>query len=548
MMARAIVIGIAVVAVGVAFATSGNDDDPSQGTTGGPVRLGFLYSTDTADLLEPLIEDFNASRVEVDGRRVVVEGEAVPSGVAETAISEERANPVIWGPASSLWGRLLNHHVDSAWAPDQNPSLVRSPQVIAMWEPLARALGWPSASIGWTDILALATDPAGWGSVGRPHFGKFKLGHTNPNSSTSGLSAVAAMYYAVAGGLTAEDVARAGVRQSVREIERSIVHYGDTAGDFLDQMGRYGPDYAHAVAVQETSLVQFNAEANGTKLVAIYPAEGTFVADYPLIVLRAPWVDDAERAGAEFFNEWLAPRITPELASKYAYRAPGAHRIPSPVDRAHGADPAQPEAVLQAPAPDVLAAVQQNWNEDRKPANVMIVVDTSGSMGQQRRLARAQVALEAFLDEFRAEDRVGLVTFGSEVFHTVDVAPLRDNEEELRETIRDLIPSGKSAVYDAVQEGFSSIRALEDDTRINAVVVLADGGDDASTSTLDELERELSRACGPEQTAVPIVTVAYGGGADRRALERITEACQGRALSAQPADIDEVFRTLALLF
>ena len=356
------------------------------------------------------------------------------------------------------------------------------------------------------------------------------------------------MYYAVGGGLTAEDIERPGVRRAVREIERSIVHYGDTAGDFLDQMGRYGPDYAHAVAVQETSLVQFNADARGTKLVAIYPAEGTFVADYPLIVLRAPWVDDAERAGGEFFNEWLAPRITPELAATYAYRAPGAHQIPAPVDRAHGADPAQPEAVVQAPAPDVLAAVQQNWNEDRKPANVMLVVDTSGSMGQGARLARAQVALEAFLDELRAEDRVGLVTFGSEVFQTIGVAPLGENETMLRETIRDLIPSGRSALYDAVREAFSSIRALEDDTRINAVVILADGDDDASLSTLAEVEREISRACGPEQTAVPIVTVAYGGGAVRRALERIAEACQGRALSAEPANIDEVFRTLALLF
>ncbi len=541
-------MAVAAVAVGIAFATSDGDGGSTARPQSEPVQLGFLYSTDTADLLEPFIEEFNGAGLEVAGRRIVVEGRAIPSGQAETAISEQRVKPVIWGPASSLWGRLLNHHVDGTWVANQNPSLVRSPQVIAMWEPLARALGWPEAAIGWTDILALATSPAGWGSVGRPHFGTFKLGHTNPNSSTSGLSAVAAMYYAIGEGLTPDDVARPRVRKAVREIERAIVHYGETAGDFLDQMARYGPDYAHAVAVQETSLVQFNAENKGAKLVAIYPAEGTFVADYPLIVLRAPWVDEAERAGAELFNEWLSPRITPELAARYAYRAPDTHRILSPVDGAHGADPAQPEAVLQAPVPDVLAAVQQNWNEDRKPANVMLVVDTSGSMGQRGRLARAQAALEAFLDDLRTEDRVGLVTFGSDVFRPVDIAPLRDNESELRETIGDLIPSGKAAVYDAVREGFAAVRALEDETRINAVIVLADGVDDASTTTLDELEAELSLGCAPEESAVPVITVAYGAGADRDALGQIAAACQGRALTAERNDVEDVFRTIALLF
>jgi Ca-activated chloride channel family protein len=545
--ARALVVAVAAAAVGVAFATS--DEVQSAGREiSEPIRLDFVYSSDTEELLEPLIEEFDAEGPTYAGRQIVVEGEAVNSGVAETAIAEGRMKPVIWGPVSSLWGRLLNHDAGEPWVADENQSIVRSPQVIAMWQPLARALGWPDEPVGWNDIVALATAPDGWASRGRPEYGKFKLGHTNPNSSTSGLSAVAAMYYAVAGGWTPEQLERPGVRRTVRRVERAIVHYGATADDFLAQMARYGQSYAHAVAVQEEDMVAFNATTDGAKLLAIYPSEGTFVADYPFVVLQAPWVGEDEREAAELFRRWLLPRISPELAAKFNFRAPGASTTVAPVDPAHGADPSQPEAALELPPPDVIATIQDNWNVDRKPANVMLVVDTSGSVGQGRLLEPQQEALEAFLDGLRPNDRVGLVTFGSEVHQSVPPAPFGTDEQVLRQGIEDLLPGGKSALYDGVLAGFSAIRALEDETRINAVVVLADGGDEGSSITLDKLVRDAEAACGAEGAAIPIVTVAYGADADEKALARIAGACQGQALSATPEDIVEVFQGIGLLF
>ena len=548
LIARAVVIAAAAVAVGFAF-VSADDGRSSAEAAGDPIRLHFPMSTDADDeLLLPLIERFNEEGHEIGGRPIVVEGEGIDSGVAETAIAEGTMKPVIWAPASSLWGRLLNHHVGEQWVADVNPELVNSPQVVAMWEPVARALGWPDEPIGWNDLLALATDPEGWASRGKPEYGRFKLGHSNPNASTSGLSAVAAMYYAVAGGLTAEDLEREGVRRAVREIERAIVRYDRTADRFLAQMARYGPDYAHAVGVQERSLVKFNEEHEGAGLVAVYPAEGTFVADYPFIVLDAPWVDAAEREAAEAFQRWLLPEITPELAAGAYFRKPGSHVILPPVDEAHGADPDQPETEISQLAPDVIAAIQDNWNEDRKPANVMLVVDTSASIGREGKLEPQQAALEAFLDTLRPEDHVGLVTFGSEVFQPVPPAPFDESEPELRQAIGDLVPGGSSALYDAVDAGFAQILDLQDESRVNVVVVLADGGDDASSIELQELTRRLRAACQAGGAVVPIFAVAYGGDADEEALTRIAGACQGDVETATPVDIGNVLGDIALLF
>jgi hypothetical protein len=153
-----------------------------------------------------------------------------------------------WLPASSWWLSLLNEK----WA-QQHPSsrpivgsnadaaavLVSSPVVIAMWEPLARLLGWPNKAISWGDIAALSVDPRGWGAVGRPDLGAFTFAHTNPALSNSGLNALAAIAYAAAGkvnNLTCQDVQRADVQALVRNVESSIIYYGESTGFFADQM------------------------------------------------------------------------------------------------------------------------------------------------------------------------------------------------------------------------------------------------------------------------------------------------------------------------
>ena len=188
--ARLIVIAAAAAAVLVAAAGEG---DPARGEEPELV-LRYLYSSDAEKLVVPLIDRYNGEPHRRGGRKVRIDGIKMNSGEAESALAagEERAH--LWTPASSLWGRLLNHNVSAEWVPADNPSLVWSTQVIAMWKPLARALGWPK-KIDWGDILDLATGKRSWAYYGHPEYGKFLLGQTNPGISTSGLSALASDYW-----------------------------------------------------------------------------------------------------------------------------------------------------------------------------------------------------------------------------------------------------------------------------------------------------------------------------------------------------------------
>src|SRR4051812_11704368 len=301
MRGRMLIIGLALVAVAIAFvASAGGDPErpasptatPSPGASppAGALKLSLVYSPEKELLLAPLIKRFNAEHHESAGRVVFIDPKIAASGDAETQIEQGKLRPALWSPASSFWGRLLNYESDRRLVADENPSIVRTPLVIAMFKQLADAYGYPKRKLGYKELGELAT--GGWAAVGKPQFGSFKYVHTNPDFSTSGISAVAASYYAAVGkkeGLTEADVTRG--RPRVRKLERSIVHYGDTTLFIADEMRRRGLGYASAGAMEETTMIDFNRRAgSGERLVAVYPEEGTFFSDNPLMTLQGDWV------------------------------------------------------------------------------------------------------------------------------------------------------------------------------------------------------------------------------------------------------------------
>ena len=63
--------------------------------------------------------------------------------------------------------------------------------------------------------------------------------------------------------------------------------------------------------------------------------------------------------------------------------------------------------MLQLPEPRVLAAIKKAWRRDRKPANILLVLDTSGSMNEEQRLDRAKAGLDVFFRNVEPQDSSG---------------------------------------------------------------------------------------------------------------------------------------------
>jgi Ca-activated chloride channel family protein len=562
MRSRLTILGIAVVVVIVAIVatSSGGGGGGNGGGSGGgkvtkapsgALKIDLVYSPEKEKLLVPLMQKFNSERHEVDGKQLFVEGRIVSSGDAQKQISKGQLKPTVWSPSSSFWGRLANLQTDTGIVADDNPSIVRTPLVIAMWKPMAQALGWPKKQVSFKQIIKLATASNGWASVGA-QFGPFKYVHTNPDFSTSGAEAVADSYYAFAGkreGLTNADVARAA--PSVKKVESAIVHYGDNTLFIADQLKKHGQGYASAVAMEETTLLDFNRSQppGAPKLVALYPSEGTFVSDDPYMILNGPWVSASHRKGAEEFQKFLASEITPSLAGQFGFR-PGDAKVKAGglVSAANGADPSQPKIELKVPEPKVLNRVLTTWRRDRKPANVLLVLDNSGSMGDENKLEQAKAGLRGFFANAAPQDRIGLMKFSARPKLLVPLAPFGTNKPRLQSTVNQLFPEDDTALFQATAAGIDVVKKKADTSRINAVVLLTDGQDTAGGISEGQLVSMLEQEGRAETGGVKLYTIAYGADADKALLARFADATGGKAFEGDTSNIDSVYLSISSFF
>ncbi|HEV7760979.1 MAG TPA: hypothetical protein VGO78_18365, partial [Acidimicrobiales bacterium] len=175
----------------LAGACSGGDDDDDAGVEdpGDCLVVDVASSPEKIELLTDLAHSFNESdKAKVDDDCVFVRVQNKSSGGAEQLLAgewdedAEGPKPVIWSPAASTWGAVLNQHLDDQGktpiANEMTPFML-TPLVIAMPKPMAEALGWPDTPIGYADIIALTREPQGWGAKGHPEWGPFRLGKTN---------------------------------------------------------------------------------------------------------------------------------------------------------------------------------------------------------------------------------------------------------------------------------------------------------------------------------------------------------------------------------
>src|SRR5271165_2235406 len=177
------------------------------------LELTFTYGSEKEKWISEVTETFNRDdHRTASGKRIYVRAFPMGSGEAIDEVMEGRRQPHIISPASAAFIKLGNAQSQSKSGKDliaSTDNLVLSPVVIAMWKPMAEALGWGKKPVGWADILSLARNPQGWEAYGYPQWGRFKFGHTHPQFSNSGLISLFAEVYAASGktaGLTVADV------------------------------------------------------------------------------------------------------------------------------------------------------------------------------------------------------------------------------------------------------------------------------------------------------------------------------------------------------
>jgi Ca-activated chloride channel family protein len=153
------------------------------------------------------------------------------------------------------------------------------------------------------------------------------------------------------------------------------------------------------------------------------------------------------------------------------------------------------------------------FRSDRQsPVTLAILVDMSGSMGMNPKIAMARQAYESVLSQLLPGDEAALFTFSSSLQErrgfTQDLSQLRDG-------LADFQPFGVTSLYDATA---AAARRLADRSGTHrAMVVLTDGIDTSSSLTAPEVS-ELAGSID-----VPIYVVATVPSVDQRAMMEVAE-------------------------
>ncbi len=580
------------------------------------VDVFIVYAPESQEYMPELIRQFNQSYADgtnpvtgqplADGERPIyvwgtdpVEGSSgtVKDGIVNAITNPNAQNvyrPTIFQPSVGHWLALANFEsrrevFDLADA----RGVALSPVVIATWESrlnaIMRVTGKSRDELGWQDFIDVFNSENGWCDYGLEDCRRaVYYGHADPNHSSTGLSTTIAQYYACArdNGFTDRRLSVAavdddGVQECVSDIQDLTRHYSRRTEDFLEYVGQ-GPNYLDFLAMEETDVICINSGGSqgdipcvrpprGERLVAIYPAEGTYWHEHPFGIVNAEWVSEDQRNASRLFTDWMLTRDVQQQIMGYGYRP--AHpdvSLDFPFVEENGVTLQGPTSTLDVPEPEAVVEIQETWQSVKKQADVLILVDVSGSMAEEDKLVQAKQGIDILIDNMPASNRVAMVSFNEIVtiwdplrFAEITGPTIRahatcENMEVLGNQIYTipfrkscLQAAGGTSLYTATRIGVDILDSLSSgEDRIRLVLLLSDGQDTCEAegcSTLDDVTGKIARTYDSANPVI-VIPVAYGRGADMEALGAIADASRTNVISGDPSNILEILTLLSGYF
>jgi Ca-activated chloride channel homolog len=546
------------------------------------IQISIVYSPEFAAFMPQVMDQFNQSYAQgknpitganlASGERpIYITGRdassgTVMQGIVNAIIAPNNQNverPTIFSPSVSHWLALANFQSGRQLFDLANTQATAlAPVVMAIWESRLNAIretvGYEN--VGWEELLQVLNSPNGWQDFGLPNARtQVYYGHTDPYVSSTALSTLIAEFYASARAngftgrtLTIDEVRDADVQEGVREIEQLIRHYSRRTTEFREYIAQ-GTDYLDFVALEENDLIYINQGKTSLqppeKLVALYPKEGTFWHEHPMGIVNADWVTPEQREAARVFIDFMLTEPIQRIVMDNGFR-PANPNVPLgfPFVPENGVSVEGPSEVLDVPAPEVIAEIQQSWAFVKKQADVLLVIDVSGSMESDDKIGQAREAAEAFINALEVDNRAALAIFSDQYRTLVPMDRLESNKQQILSQIRNLRAGGGTELFLATTESVEAMSELDGENRIRAVIILSDGQDTGSQGVSLANATAAINATREDPNPVIVIPVAYGRDADINALNTIARSSATRVASGDPTNILSVLDIISSYF
>lgn len=377
--------------------------------------------------------------------------------------------------------------------------------------------------------------------------------HTAPTRSNSGLQTLVAEFASVSGKppeqMTVADVQQ--YQEQVRQIERKIARYGTSTGSLARDMVENGIFWASIASVYESLVIEANSNSNNpTRYEAVYP-KATFTSNLRAILPQAPWVNEQEQVAAEAIIEFLRSPEIQAIATDLGLRpgVPGVS-LGNKFSQQYGVDPNATYESLRPPSPEVVEAMLQSWREyAKKPSQVVVVVDSSGSMAGSK-LPAVQSTLRTYIEGLGPKEKIALIDFDSRLREPITVDGTPAGKQRGMQFIAQLEAEGGTRLYDAALKARNWLQNNYQQDAINAVLILTDGEDSDSQISLNALTKQLEQNSFSSDRRIAFFTIGYGqeGEFNPQILQQLANLNGGYYRKGDPQTIAQVMSDLQLEF